>query len=146
MPWLPHSREEVQVELVVSGHHARSATGNPYANLGGVTTKAALVEWFRNLAGMTSARLQAMVARLHVKELHTVRTNFNPWKQGLVECVQANHAKVYIIDDAVAYVGSDNLYPCSLQEFGMLIEDDDAVHGLLDAYWTKLWDNAHPVP
>ncbi|GAB3976058.1 hypothetical protein GCM10029978_061830 [Actinoallomurus acanthiterrae] len=55
----------------------------------------------------------------------------------------ANHAKVYIADDAVYYVGSDNLYPHKLAEFGYLIEGE-AVQDLVTNYWDKLWHYAEP--
>lgn len=49
-----------------------------------------------------------------------------------------NHAKVFIADDAVCYVGSDNLYPHNLAEFGYLIEGE-AVGVLLESYWDQVW-------
>ncbi|HAP75249.1 MAG TPA: hypothetical protein DCR14_04130 [Acidimicrobiaceae bacterium] len=135
----------VDVFVVLSGRHAKSGGGNPYANLGGAATRQLLVEWFRAVDQMTGPRLAAMLSHLHMRELHTVAGNFDPWKQGLDERVQANHAKCYIIDDQVAYVGSDNLYKCELAEFGMLIEDPAALQQLLTSYWGPLWNNAHPV-
>jgi phosphatidylserine/phosphatidylglycerophosphate/cardiolipin synthase-like enzyme len=50
-----------------------------------------------------------------------------------------NHAKVYIIDDAVFYVGSDNLYPNNQQEFGYLVEGSTATARFVTDYWDKLW-------
>ena len=55
----------------------------------------------------------------------------------------ANHAKVYIADDTVYYVGSDNLYPHKLAEFGYLIEGE-AVRDVVTGYWDKLWHYAEP--
>ncbi|GAA4509200.1 hypothetical protein GCM10023191_070070 [Actinoallomurus oryzae] len=55
----------------------------------------------------------------------------------------ANHAKVYIADDALYYVGSDNLYPHKLAEFGYLIEGE-AVQDIVTNYWGKLWRYAGP--
>jgi hypothetical protein len=54
-----------------------------------------------------------------------------------------NHAKVYIADDACYYVGSDNLYPHNLAEFGFLIEGDSVVD-LLQNYWNQVWKYSGP--
>ncbi len=52
-----------------------------------------------------------------------------------------NHAKFILADDKAAYVGSDNLYPHRLAEFGYLIEGE-AAEDLLVNYWQKLWPYA----
>ncbi|GAB3981592.1 phospholipase D [Actinoallomurus acanthiterrae] len=54
-----------------------------------------------------------------------------------------NHAKVYIADDACFYIGSDNLYPHDLAEFGYLVEGP-AVADLLAGYWTPVWQYSSP--
>ena len=51
----------------------------------------------------------------------------------------ANHAKSFIVDDRAFYIGSQNLYPAELAEFGYLIDDDEAAEALLDTYWDPLW-------
>ena len=43
-----------------------------------------------------------------------------------------------LIDDRVFYVGSDNLYPVNLQEFGYIVDDGRAAMQLRDAYWNPL--------
>ena len=60
-----------------------------------------------------------------------------------------NHAKSWIIDDTVAYVGSDNFYDPYLiaatadhQEFGVILEDRVAVGELASTYFDSLWDNS----
>ncbi|MFB9833663.1 phospholipase D-like domain-containing protein [Actinoallomurus acaciae] len=55
----------------------------------------------------------------------------------------ANHAKVYIADETVYYVGSDNLYPHNLAEFGYLVEGD-SVRDIITDYWDKLWLYSEP--
>lgn len=54
-----------------------------------------------------------------------------------------NHAKVFIADDSVCYVGSDNLYPHNLAEFGYLIEGEP-VGVLLAGYWDQVWKYSKP--
>jgi phosphatidylserine/phosphatidylglycerophosphate/cardiolipin synthase-like enzyme len=51
----------------------------------------------------------------------------------------ANHAKLWMVDDRVFYIGSDNMYPVNLQEFGYILDDRKAAAELLDSYWTPLW-------
>jgi phosphatidylserine/phosphatidylglycerophosphate/cardiolipin synthase-like enzyme len=58
----------------------------------------------------------------------------------------ANHAKFYMADDAICYVGSDNLYPNLNTEFGYLIEagDDGAFDDLRKNYWNQVWTYSEP--
>jgi phosphatidylserine/phosphatidylglycerophosphate/cardiolipin synthase-like enzyme len=51
----------------------------------------------------------------------------------------ANHAKLWMVDDRIFYIGSDNMYPVNLQEFGYVLDDRKAAAELLDRYWTPLW-------
>lgn len=59
--------------------------------------------------------------------------------------VYANHAKSFFVDDRAFYIGSQNLYPADLAEFGYLIDDRDAAKTLLDNYWDPLWDSSKPT-
>ncbi|MFI5002846.1 MAG: hypothetical protein ACHQK9_23415, partial [Reyranellales bacterium] len=51
----------------------------------------------------------------------------------------ANHSKLWMIDDRAFYIGSDNMYPVNLQEFGYIVDDRKAAQQLIDDYWTPLW-------
>lgn len=51
----------------------------------------------------------------------------------------ANHAKVWIVDDRLFYVGSQNFYPCDHQEFGYVVEGEAETAVLLESYWNPLW-------
>jgi len=51
----------------------------------------------------------------------------------------ATHAKLWMIDDRAFYIGSDNMYPVNLQEFGYIVDDKKAAGELLEAYWNPLW-------
>jgi len=51
----------------------------------------------------------------------------------------ANHAKLWMVDGRAFYIGSDNMYPVNLQEFGYIVDDARAAQELTDAYWTPLW-------
>lgn len=75
--------------------------------------------------------------------LHAFR--FNPKSSLLTQSIwdkkppaPGNHAKFYLADDQVYYIGSDNLYPHNLAEFGYLVEGD-SVADVLENYWNRVW-------
>jgi len=51
----------------------------------------------------------------------------------------SNHAKLWMVDDRIFYIGSDNMYPVNLQEFGYIVDDRKAADTLMESYWTPLW-------
>jgi phosphatidylserine/phosphatidylglycerophosphate/cardiolipin synthase-like enzyme len=51
----------------------------------------------------------------------------------------ASHMKFWLIDDRAFYIGSDNMYPVNLQEYGYIVDDSKAAGELLDALWKPLW-------
>ena len=51
----------------------------------------------------------------------------------------ANHSKFWMVDDRAFYIGSDNLYPVDLQEFGYIVDDRRAAADLLEVYWNPVW-------
>lgn len=59
-----------------------------------------------------------------------------------------NHAKVLIVDDAAAYVGSQNMYPggmagappmTQLGEFGYIFVGETVPETMLGDYWERMW-------
>lgn len=50
-----------------------------------------------------------------------------------------NHGKFWMVDDRVFYIGSDNMYPVNLQEFGYIVDDRKAAVDIFDSYWKPLW-------
>jgi phosphatidylserine/phosphatidylglycerophosphate/cardiolipin synthase-like enzyme len=51
----------------------------------------------------------------------------------------ANHAKFWMVDGRTFYIGSDNMYPVNLQEYGYIVDDAQAAQELTDAWWAPLW-------
>lgn len=49
------------------------------------------------------------------------------------------HAKFVMVDDAAFYIGSHNLYPADLQEFGNIVTDAAAAKDVREQYWDKVW-------
>lgn len=85
---------------------------------------------------MSVAEANATVCR-HLK-LASVRIahNFSKWESGVA---MGQHAKVFAVDDAAFYIGSHNLYPTTLQEFGYLVEDASAAQHFKVSFLDKLW-------
>ncbi len=44
-----------------------------------------------------------------------------------------------MVDDCAFHVGSDNLYPHNLQEFGYVVESADLARVALAQYWNPMW-------
>jgi len=51
----------------------------------------------------------------------------------------ANHSKLVVVDDAICYVGSDNLYPSYNEESGIWIDDQQAIQRFVNEWWNDLW-------
>ena len=51
----------------------------------------------------------------------------------------ANHAKFFMIDEQVACIGSENIYPANLIEYVLFMEDPGMVNQIRSSYWNKLW-------
>ncbi len=140
-------RRDGQVYIVLSNPGALGDSGSTYDN--GVS----LAAFARHLRGL----MQMRVDKRDPKERYEVRRGPDPINALLCSHVHlaplrfgpdaswpggktfANHAKLWMVDDRVFYIGSDNMYPVNLQEFGYIVDDQKAAAELLDAYWTPLW-------
>jgi phosphatidylserine/phosphatidylglycerophosphate/cardiolipin synthase-like enzyme len=79
------------------------------------------------------------VNALLCERLHLALFRFGPDKRWPDGMPFATHTKFWMVDDRVFYIGSDNMYPVNLQEFGYIVDDRQAAQELIDAYWTPLW-------
>lgn len=50
-----------------------------------------------------------------------------------------NHGKVWIANSDAYYVGSDNIYPAFLQEYGFVVADPTATAQFISDYWDPIW-------
>ena len=135
------------VYIVLSNRGAAGNSGLSYAN---DVTFAAFARHLRDLvqkridARDPKARYEIRrgpdpVNALLCSHVHLAPFRFGPdatWPHGVAI---ANHAKLWMVDDRVFYIGSDNVYPVNLQEFGYIVDDRKAAAELLDAYWNPLW-------
>ena len=53
-----------------------------------------------------------------------------------------NHSKLMISDDQAFYLGSQNLYPADLAEFGLIVDDADLTAEVMAAYWEPMWTHS----
>ena len=79
------------------------------------------------------------VNALLCERLHLAPFRFGPDARWPDHGPIASHAKFWMVDSRVFYIGSDNMYPVNLQEFGYIVDDRQAAQEVLDAYWTPLW-------
>ena len=79
------------------------------------------------------------VNALLCEHVHLAPYRFGPdasWPGGVPI---ANHAKFWMVDGRAFYIGSDNMYPVNLQEFGYIVDDARAAQELSETYWTPWW-------
>jgi phosphatidylserine/phosphatidylglycerophosphate/cardiolipin synthase-like enzyme len=61
----------------------------------------------------------------------------NAWPDG---ATFGNHVKLVLADDQAFYIGSQNLYPSNLSEYGYIVDGGDAVRDVEIEYWSKAWE------
>jgi len=140
-------RGEGDVYIVLSNENSVGNSGFDYSN--GVT----LQDLARHIRQMVQGRFDAKdpasryairkgpdpVNALLCEHVHLAPFRFGPdqkWPDGRTF---ATHMKLWMIDDRAFYIGSDNMYPVNLQEFGYIVDDKKAAGELLDTYWNPLW-------
>jgi phosphatidylserine/phosphatidylglycerophosphate/cardiolipin synthase-like enzyme len=77
--------------------------------------------------------------------LHLTTLRFGPSDQWSNGFKFANHSKFWMVDDQLFYVGSENLYPSDLQEYGVILNDPNAASQMKQQYWDKLWQHSRRV-
>jgi len=83
----------------------------------------------------TGAALDALVcARLRIAPLRFSDDDAFPGGGA-----PGNHAKLVLVDDRAFHIGSQNLYPAGLTEYGFIVEDVAAAATLRADYWDPLW-------
>jgi phosphatidylserine/phosphatidylglycerophosphate/cardiolipin synthase-like enzyme len=120
----------VDVQMVLSEPGAKTAAGGPYSF--GTTLADIGVEMRRAIGD------RPLTGRLRFAPLR-FSTSGDCWVHDGVELKIINHAKFWMVDDQAFHVGSDNLYPHNLQEFGYVVESAALAREALTAYWEPLW-------
>lgn len=81
----------------------------------------------------------AALRELLCEKLHVASLRYGPdatWPSGVPF---ASHDKGIAVDEQGFYVGSQNLYPAGLQEFGYIVDDSRATRTYLNAVWSNVW-------
>jgi phosphatidylserine/phosphatidylglycerophosphate/cardiolipin synthase-like enzyme len=120
----------VTVQMVLSEPGAKTAAGGPYS-FG--TTLADIVAEMRRAIGD-----RPLTGRLQMAPLR-ISSSGDRWEHDGTQLKIINHAKFWMVDDCAFHVGSDNLYPHNLQEFGYVVESADLARVALAQYWDPMW-------
>lgn len=124
----------VDVYVVLSDRGSKGGS-NPYSNVSMEKTANALKKYVAAATKKSGSELNNLLCN----KMHLTTLRFGPsdtWKGG---GTFANHAKFIMVDDAVFYVGSSNMYSSDLQEYGVFIDDPTAVAKMKTDYYDKLW-------
>ncbi len=140
-------RREGDIYIVLSNQGAVGKSGSTYSNDVSLQTVA------HHLREAVERRFE----RRDPKWRYQIRTGPDPVNALLCERVHlapfrfgpddrwpdrqpiATHAKFWMVDSRVFYIGSDNMYPVNLQEFGYIVDDRAAAQQVIDDYWTPVW-------
>ena len=120
----------VKVCVVLSEPGAKTAAGGPYS-FG--TTFADIMAKMQVAIGD-----RTVTGSMHVAPLRFAATG-DRWHRDGQELKIINHAKLWMVDDRAFHIGSDNIYPHNLQEFGYVVEGEALARTVLTDYWEPLW-------
>lgn len=137
------------VYIVLSNPGALGVTGSTYTNdvpveafakrLRAIVAKSFERVNARGLVDRSPTKGPDPVNSLLCERVHLAPLRFGPddtWPGGATFGL---HAKFFMVDDRAFYIGSDNMYPVNLQEFGYMVDDRRAASELLEAWWKPLW-------
>jgi phosphatidylserine/phosphatidylglycerophosphate/cardiolipin synthase-like enzyme len=121
------------VFIVLSNLGATGNSGSTYSN--GVS----LAAFARHLREVARQRTGHPMEDQLCRNLHLAPLRFGPDAKWPHDRPIGNHAKLWMVDERVFYIGSDNFYPVNLQEFGYIVDDRKAAAELVESYWRPLW-------
>ena len=124
------------VFLVLSNLHSESRSKFEYSN--GVPLEAVADKMLR-VAQAHSSLPRPTLIDLLCRHFHLAPLRFGPDATWPGNHPIGNHGKFWMVDDRYFYIGSDNLYPVDLQEFGYILDDRARAAELRRDYWDPLW-------
>jgi len=132
-------RAGVRVRIVTSTPGAKLSLLVPYSNASSLsdTTSAIYNRAWAKLGDPNTAR-RLLEENLRVGSLRFT-SNVATWPGGGSYNLIANHAKVIEVDRRAFYVGSENLYPAWLAEYGLLLDDPTVAGQFNKMYADPLW-------
>ncbi len=131
---------QIPVQIVVSTPGANQGSLVPYANAKALTEVTdILLRKVKQRANVGDTQAKEIVCNSLQYAPIRIAEGVDAWANGKLI---ANHAKVFSVDDAAFYVGSKNLYPSTLQDFGYIVEDPAAVTEFNNLYRSVIWQNS----
>lgn len=126
----------VRTTIVVTG-----AFGTSYANMESLyDLSEQLYASVLRLTGDAGSARAAVCSNVQLASLRTGTSATWPDGAGF-----ANHAKFIMVDDSAFSVGSDNLYPASLQELDLVVGDRATAAQVREVYLDPLWRWSRPT-
>jgi phosphatidylserine/phosphatidylglycerophosphate/cardiolipin synthase-like enzyme len=121
--------------IVLSNFGARGAIGRYSYSvpLEAVATR------IMDVAAQRSQMAHRPLVDLMCRHLHLAPLRFGPDEAWPGNRAIAVHAKFWMVDDRAFYIGSENLYPANLQEFGYVVEDPVAAGQVRADLWDRAW-------
>ena len=124
------------VYLVLSNLDAKGRSKSTYSN--SLSVEAVADKMLRTAQARSTLPRPALVDLL-CSRFHLASFRFGPDTTWPDKQPIGNHSKFWMVDDRYFYIGSDNLYPVDLQEFGYIVDDRAAATEVLRSYWEPLW-------
>jgi phosphatidylserine/phosphatidylglycerophosphate/cardiolipin synthase-like enzyme len=92
-----------------------------------------------DVAKAHSSLPQSALVELLCRHFHLAPFRFGPDASWPHKVPIGNHGKFWMVDNRYFYIGSDNLYPVDLQEFGYIVDSVPAAIDIRREYWDPLW-------
>jgi hypothetical protein len=117
--------KNASIDILLSNHVSGSNIYGGYSDdMGGLALQGVIHTKLLNALGGDAHRTTELMKKLTIKQMPS-----NSY----------NHAKVWIVDNKVFYIGSDNIYPGYLQEYGYVVGDERTTSYFIANYWDNVW-------
>lgn len=132
--------ENVKIKIVVSSPGATQGLTAPYSNMKKMTEITdVLIRKLKSRGDISTSEAKTKIcSNLQLAPLN-IALGVAAWENGNKV---GNHAKTVAVDNAAFYIGSKNLYPATLQDFGYIVEDSKSALEYKNYYITPIWENS----
>lgn len=134
----------VQINVVLSNQHAYDGYSTLNDKVEYKIFVDALTETLRKGQGLSKPEAQAIACERLAFAPFRFSRHVAYWPSKMDE-QPGLHSKFVMVDDAAFYIGSHNLYPADLQEFGNIVTDALATKDIREQYWDKIWAESQTV-
>ena len=129
--------EGIAVQIVLSSPGAKQGSLAPYSNMKEMTEITdILLRKIEARADVDRKNAEAIIcSNLQLAPIR-IAQDMDTWENG---SGIGNHAKVISVDNEAFYIGSKNLYPATLQDYGFIVEDRVSALELKSEYQDTIW-------